>query len=72
VAEYRRRLCAGLKDADWYDPTNVEGSQMREACNLAAINDMIAFLHDNSNGIAILDSTNPTHVRRMNLMKKVS
>eukprot|EP01039_Chlorochromonas_danica_P002541 gene2541-2782_t len=64
VAEYRQRMCGGLKDAEWFDPNNVEAKALRDECNKAAIHDMINFLNEHTNGIVILDSTNPTHYRR--------
>eukprot|EP01036_Dinobryon_divergens_P025474 gene25473-34025_t len=68
VSEYRRKRCGALKDAEWYDPNHPEGRKIREEVNKAAIKDMVAFLDSKPNGIAILDSTNPTHERRMNLV----
>ena len=54
-----------------YDPHHPEGRKVREEVNKAAIKDMVAFLDSKPNGIAILDSTNPTHERRMNLVLAV-
>lgn len=71
VAEYRKRMCGGLKDAEWFDPNNHEALLMRNQCNQAAIQDMIEFLSQCNNGVAILDSTNPTHTRRINLKTAV-
>lgn len=71
MSEYRRRRCGALKDAEWFDPNNVEARQAREECNRAAIADMVEFLNGQANGIVILDSTNPTHERRKNLVKIV-
>lgn len=71
VAEYRQRMCGGLKDAEWFDPNNVEAKQMRDECNKAAINDMVTFLSEHNNGVAVIDSTNPTHERREYLRKMV-
>eukprot|EP01033_Poteriospumella_lacustris_P007119 gene7119-5122_t len=67
VAEYRQRLCGGLKDAEWFDLSNQEALALRTQCNQAAIRDMELFLSECDNGVAILDSTNPTHQRRVNL-----
>ena len=64
-------MCGSLKDADWFDPKNMEGKLKREECNRAAIKDMTEFLNSNQNGVVILDSTNPTHERRMNLVRQV-
>eukprot|EP01041_Mallomonas_annulata_P001059 gene1059-2075_t len=64
VAEYRRRICGALKDAQWFDSTNEEASELRNQCNTTAIHDMVEFLSLHANGVVILDSTNPTHSRR--------
>lgn len=72
TAEYRQRYFRGLKDAEWFDPTNEEGLAMRNECNQMAIRDMIAFLGDLSLGVAIFDTTNPTHERRKNMKHEVS
>jgi hypothetical protein len=71
VAEYRRRMCGGLKDAEWFDPNNAEARALRDECNKAAIRDMMAFLSEHENGVTILDSTNPTHQRRVFLKTMV-
>lgn len=71
VAEYRQRLCGGLKDAEWFDLNNQEALALRTQCNQAAIRDMELFLSECDNGVAILDSTNPTHQRRVNLKTAV-
>jgi hypothetical protein len=72
VAEYRRRMCGGLKDAEWFDSNNSEAKALRDECNKATINDMVSFLNEHSNGIAVLDSTNPTHQRREYLKRMVN
>ncbi len=71
VADYRRRICGALKDAEWFDPANEEASHLRDDCQTAAINDMIQFLNLHSNGVAILDSTNSTLDRRSRLVNMV-
>lgn len=58
-------------DADWFDPTNQEAKAKREDVNKKVVLDMIAFLNEHNNGIAIMDSTNPTHARREALHKTV-
>lgn len=39
--------------------------------NKTATDDLVEFLNENSNGVAILDSTNPTHERRKQLIAKI-
>lgn len=72
VADYRRRICGALKDAEWFDPANAESAHLRDECQTAAANDMIQFLNLHSNGVAILDSTNSTVDRRSRLANMVT
>jgi hypothetical protein len=72
VSEYRRKLYGAIKDAEWFDPSNVAAVEMRDNCNIKAIEDMMLFLELNSNGIAIFDSVNDTFEKRHNLLIKVS
>jgi len=71
VADYRRQLCGGLKDADWFDSNNAEAMALRNQCNQTCIKDMATFLAFCDNGVAILDSTNPTHHRRQFLLSQM-
>ncbi len=71
TADYRRRMCGSLKDAEWFDPVNTESKALRDYCNDAAIADAVTFLNQNVNGVVIFDSTNVTHERRANLFKMV-
>jgi hypothetical protein len=68
VSEYRRSICAGIKDAEWFDNNNIEARTLRDQCNGQALEDMLTFLRENKTGVAILDSTNPTHERRLKLV----
>ena len=70
--EYRRKMCGSVTDEQWFDATNEEARKLRQACNEAVIVDILAFLNQHVNGVAILDSTNPDHNRRLNLLTKVS
>ena len=70
-SEYRRKLCGRITDEEWFDVTNEEVKAMRRACNEAVIVDILAFLDKHVNGVVILDSTNPDHSRRINLLTKV-
>ncbi len=72
TANYRRLICGSLKDADWFDPGNMESKALRDSCNDAAIIDTVAFLNQNVNGVVVFDSTNVTHARRKNLYQAVS
>jgi len=70
-SEYRRKLCGRITDEEWFDVTNEEVKAMRRACNEAVIVDILAFLDKHVNGVVILDSTNPDHSRRINLLTKI-
>lgn len=71
VVEYRRKLYPGLKEAHWFDPSHAEGAAIRSTVNECVVAEVITFLNAHDNGIAILDSTNPTHARRSDLVKKI-
>lgn len=71
MANYRRKLYSGVRDAAWFDAKNEEGSKARGECNDAAHADIIAFLAAHSNGVAILDSTSSTHERRAKVVEKL-
>jgi len=71
ISEYRRKICGQLRDAEWFDPNHVEGSKLRATCNAMALSDMTEFLNLHENGVAVLDSTNPTHERRAKLLKEM-
>ena len=71
AADYRRKEYGSLQDADWFDPVNTEAQSIRMLCNTNALNDAINFLKSSINGVAILDSTNPTHERRKNIKNKL-
>jgi 6-phosphofructo-2-kinase / fructose-2,6-biphosphatase 4 len=71
VADYRRKLYGDHHGADWFDPQNEEASHLRESCQNAATVDMIEFLNQNENGVAILDSTNASFKRRQKLINMV-
>lgn len=71
VADYRRRLCGAMKDADWFDVSNEEANQKRDECHQLAINDMVDFLNLHPNGVAILDATNTTASRRKRVVDAV-
>lgn len=64
AGEYRRKLYDGHKDAEWFNPSNLEAVVMREHCNERAIEDMEVFLKQHSNGVVIFDSVNSTFDRR--------
>jgi predicted kinase len=71
VSEYRRRVCGALKDAEWFNPENIEATQLRHECNKMAIDDMVSYLNSSSQGVVIFDATNHTIERRADLVEKI-
>ena len=63
-------MCSVI-DSEWFDPQNAVARAERERVNNAVIEHMVEFLNKHSNGIAIMDSTNPTHERRMKVLKTI-
>lgn len=72
VADYRRKLHSALPDAEFFDPDNARAAHWREEASHAATHDMINFLNEHPNGVAILDMINETHVKRQSVMNAVS
>lgn len=60
-----------MNDAEFFDNNNEEANHIRKVCNDAAASDMVNFLNSNSNAVAIWDSTNATHNKRIELVEKV-
>lgn len=71
VADYRRKLFGDYHAADWFDPSNEEACHLRDSCQNAATVDTVEFLNKNSNGVAIIDSTNATSARRQKLISMI-
>jgi hypothetical protein len=72
VTEYRRKLETDtFRNADFFDPFNEEAKKLRTHFNKLATEDLVTFLQAHSNGVAILDATNTSHERRMNLVNAV-
>jgi broad specificity phosphatase PhoE len=59
-----RRSANPHPDANFFDTTNKEGERARQAAAEAAVDDMIGWLQDKRNKVAILDATNSTRKRR--------
>jgi broad specificity phosphatase PhoE len=64
VAEYRRNKHGSVRDFAWFDRSNQDSLRIRDECNELALADLKDFLDKHPNGVAILDSTNSTCVRR--------
>ena len=71
VGDYRRRMCGAIKDADWFNDGNLEAVEWRNRCNFQALSDCMEFLQNVSFGVAILDGTHGTHVKRLKVLQSV-
>ena len=71
VQEYRRKLETEFRSSDFFDPYNEEAIALRTHFNTLAIADMVTFLNSSSNCVAILDATNTSHQRRLNVVNMV-
>lgn len=67
VGTYRREI-VGTVPAEFFDPHNQEGEDVRKQCAIKALNDMSKFLSEGGH-VAILDGTNTTRTRR-NMIKE--
>lgn len=70
VGKYRREGTPH-PDARFFDAGNPEGEKARRAAAEAAVADMIQWLKDPSNKVAILDATNSTKSRRKWIYEKL-
>lgn len=66
VGNYRRGQApsGSQQKADFFDPTNKEGTAARQKAFIAALEDMEAWLESDSAQVAIFDATNSTSTRR--------
>lgn len=74
VTEYRRKYygeAESFQNANWFDNDNIAALQMRTKFNQLAIDDMVKFLNEHTNGVAIFDATNSTRERRAHLVNSV-
>jgi broad specificity phosphatase PhoE len=71
TAEYRRQKYGGICDSEWFDPNNEEAQNIRDEVNNWAMFGSKDFLSGHSSGVAIIDSTNPTHARRALIMSEL-
>ena len=71
MSDYRRERYGAISDAEWFDHNNKEANEIRDKCLNEILENMVAFLHDNSSGVAIFDATNATFERRRDIMQKV-
>jgi broad specificity phosphatase PhoE/predicted kinase len=63
VGEYRRKKIGAGQDHQFFDPTNVDAAKARTHMAIAALDDMLNWLHKGGR-VAIYDATNSTNDRR--------
>ena len=66
-----RRADTPHPDAKFFDATNPEGEKARRAAAEAAVADMINWLQDKKNKVAVLDATNSVKTRRRWIYEKL-
>ncbi|KAG5486989.1 hypothetical protein CUR178_08417 [Leishmania enriettii] len=66
AGNYRRQLLGveTTAGADFFDPSNPEGAQLRERMAELACEDLVSFIASHSLAVGILDATNTTRKRR--------
>ncbi|KAG5487752.1 hypothetical protein LSCM1_08118 [Leishmania martiniquensis] len=66
AGNYRRQLLGveGTASADFFDPDNPKGAQLRERMAQLACEDLVSFIASHSLAVGILDATNTTRKRR--------
>ena len=63
IGNCRRKRLGAQHDADFFDPENVQGMQLRKEMATETMDDMLSFLKS-SGEVAIYDGTNSTASRR--------
>lgn len=71
VGNYRRRLCEGQQDANFFDPSNEEGVRKRTELAMQCLDDMIAWFGKSDGLCGIYDATNSTRERRAFVMQRL-
>jgi hypothetical protein len=74
VGEYRRKQVTGSAEPDasaFFDPSNPAVMEEINEAYEAAYKCSVKFLNDNANCVAIIDSTNYNHERRLRLANEV-
>ena len=69
VGEYRRSILGGFQDSDFFNPNNQEAFIQRESIAQDLLKQLIIWISDDNNRIAIFDATNTTINRRKNIHK---
>lgn len=70
-AEYRRERYGAISEAEWFDNNNSAANDIRDVCLKAVLDDSMKFLNENSSGVAIIDATNATFLRRKEVSRQV-
>jgi tRNA uridine 5-carbamoylmethylation protein Kti12 len=74
VGEFRRKTMADdcTNSAEFFDPTNATAMERRNDAFECVTRQMVEFLTSNTSAVAIHDSTNFSHERRMRLLRAVN
>jgi 6-phosphofructo-2-kinase len=59
------------QSAQFFDPQNVKGKQLREQVAHAALDELLKYVLEDGGSVGILDATNHTRERRMSLIKHI-
>jgi predicted kinase len=68
VGDYRRQLCGATMLAEFYDPSNDEGSSARRMACDAALADLVDYIKLDGVRVAAFDATNSTKERRQHIL----
>ena len=69
MGDYRRQLCGAQLPAEFYDPSNTEGSAARGMACDAALADLMDYLRLDGVRVAAFDATNSTQERRRHILQ---
>jgi hypothetical protein len=72
VGDYRRQLFGDFLPADFYHPSNSEGTAARHTACDAALADLIDYMRQDGVRVAAFDATNSTKERRSHLIKTLN
>lgn len=59
------------QSADFFDPNNQKGAQIREQCAMETLDDLLDYILNGNGSVGIFDATNSTLGRRKQIMEKI-
>mmetsp|Transcript_152034 Transcript_152034/g.264976 ORF Transcript_152034/g.264976 Transcript_152034/m.264976 type:complete len:656 (-) Transcript_152034:24-1991(-) len=73
AGDYRRRILGAGQNAEFFDPGNSTGLQVRDKCAMACMEDLLSWLSNSEDAhVGILDATNTTVERRAQVLQQCS